>query len=96
MKEIGIRKVLGSSEFGIMYLLSRDFTKMVMLSILIATPISYFIARNWLDRFAFKIDLTWWYFAAAGCIALFIAWLTVGIQAVKAARVNPAKCLRDE
>lgn len=96
MKEIGIRKVLGSSEFGIMYLLSLDFTKMVMLSILIAVPVGYFIARNWLDRFAFKIDLTLWYFVAAGCIALMIAWLTVGIQAVKAARVNPARCLRDE
>ncbi|CAN5167122.1 hypothetical protein BH23BAC1_BH23BAC1_22740 [soil metagenome] len=96
MKEIGIRKVLGSSEFSIVYLLSSDFTKMVLIAIFIALPISYFIARNWLDNFAYKIDLEWWYFISAGLIALIVAWLTVGTQAIKAAGVNPAVCLKDD
>ncbi len=96
LKEIGIRKILGSSDFGIVRLLSTDFTKMVLASIVIALPISYFIAQQWLEGFAFSIDLQWWYFAGAGLVALLIAWFTVGLQTVKAARVNPTDCLRDE
>jgi ABC-type antimicrobial peptide transport system permease subunit len=96
LKEIGIRKVLGSSELGIIYLLSSDFTKIVFAAILIALPVSYFITKHWLDSFAFKIELEWWYFMGAGAIALFIAWLTVGTQAIKAARINPTKCLSNE
>ena len=96
MKEIGIRKVLGSSNAGIIYLLSGDFTKMVFAVVCIALPISYFISRHWLDNFAFKIELKWWYFIGAGLMALVISWLTVGSQAIKAARINPAKCLKDE
>ena len=96
LKEIGIRKILGASNLGIVRLLSGDFTKMVLVAILIALPVSYFVAQRWLEDFAFSIDLQWWYFAGAGAIALFIAWFTVGLQTVKAARVNPAECLRDE
>jgi ABC-type antimicrobial peptide transport system permease subunit len=96
LKEIGIRKVLGSSEAGIIYLLSSDFTKIVVASILIALPVSFLLARYWLGNFAFKISLEWWYFIGAGCVALFISWLTVGSQAFRAARINPTKCLRDE
>lgn len=96
LKEIGIRKILGSSEFGVIYLLSKDFTKMVLVAIVIALPISYLLAKNWLDNFAYKIPLELWYFLGAGFIALFIAWFTVGFHAVKAARVNPAVCLKDE
>lgn len=96
LKEIGIRKVLGVSEFGIIYLLSRDFTKMVVAAIVIALPLSYLIARHWLNGFAYRIDLELWYFIVAGLIALFIALLTVGFHAIKAARVNPAECLKDE
>ncbi|MEM8966684.1 MAG: ABC transporter permease [Bacteroidota bacterium] len=96
LKEIGIRKILGSSDFGIVRLLSADFTKMVLASIVIALPISYFIAQQWLEGFAFSISLQWWYFAGAGLVALLIAWFTVGLQTVKAARINPADCLRDE
>jgi putative ABC transport system permease protein len=95
-KEIGIRKVLGSSEFGIVYLLSEDFTKLVLFAILIALPFSYFLTSQWLDNFAYKIPLEWWYFMGAGLTALLIAWLTVGTQAVRASRVNPTRCLRDE
>ncbi len=96
LKEIGIRKILGASDFGIVRLLSGDFTKMVLVAIVIALPISYFIAQWWLQDFAFHIDLRWWYFAGAGLLALLIAWFTVGLQTVKAARVNPVECLKDE
>ena len=75
LKEIGIRKVLGSSEGGIIYLLSADFTKIVITAIVIALPISYLLINKWLDGFAYKIPLEWWYFIGAGCIALFIAWI---------------------
>ena len=96
LKEIGIRKILGSTDFGIVRLLSGDFTKIVLLAIVIALPVSYIIARNWLNEFAFRIDLEWWYFITAGLIALLIAWFTVGLQTVKAARVNPVECLKEE
>jgi ABC-type antimicrobial peptide transport system permease subunit len=95
-KEIGIRKVLGSSEFGIIYLLSADFTKIVMVAISIALPLSFIMAKSWLDNFAFRIDLQWSWFIVAGCIALVIAWLTVGAQAIRAAGANPTTSLRDE
>jgi ABC-type antimicrobial peptide transport system permease subunit len=95
-KEIGIRKVLGSTEYNIVYLISLDFTILVLVSILLALPISYLLTRQWLDNFAFKIPLEWWYFIGAGLVALFISWMTVGTQAVRAARVNPTQCLRDE
>lgn len=95
-KEIGIRKALGASELGIIYLLSSDFTKMVFASIVIALPVSYLAIKYWLDNFAYRIELEPWYFISAGLMALFIAWLTVGTQAIKAANVNPAQCLRDE
>lgn len=96
LKEIGIRKVLGSSELGIVYLLSSDFTKIVFVAIVIALPISYFVALYWLDGFAFKVKLQPWYFIVAGIIAMMIAWLTVGVQAIRAARVNPTQCLKNE
>ncbi len=96
LKEIGIRKVLGSSEFGIIYLLSKDFTKLVTASIIIALPLSYLLIINWLDGFAYRISLNLWYFLAAGILTLLIAWLTIGTQALKAARINPSRCLRDE
>src|SRR5690606_16639227 len=95
-KEIGIRKILGSSEFRIVYLLSSDFTKMVIIAIALALPLSYFTSAKWLESFAYRIDLEWWYFLGAGFIALLVAWFTVGLQTVKAARVNPVKCLQDE
>ncbi len=96
LKEIGIRKILGSSQFGIVYLLSSEFTRIVFSSIVIALPLSYFIAKYWLDSFAFRIELEWWYFISAGLMALIIALLTVGMQAVKAARINPVNNLRTE
>ena len=95
-KEIGIRKALGSTEFQIVYLLSGDFTKLVFISILIAVPCSYLFTLQWLNNFAYKIPLEWWYFAGAGLAALCIAWVTVGMQAVRASRINPTHCLKEE
>ena len=96
IKEIGIRKVLGSSSLGIVYLLSADFMKIVLISIVIALPISYFMTSYWLEDFAFRIRLQWWYFAGSGVLAISIAWLTVAAQSIKAARSNPSNCLKDE
>lgn len=96
MKEIGVRKVLGASEWSIVYMLSKDFTQPVMISIIVALPLSYVMSRSWLDTFAYRIDLEVWYFLSAGLLALVISWVTVGMQAVKAASVNPVQCLRDE
>jgi putative ABC transport system permease protein len=95
-KEIGIRKVMGASVFGIIRLLSADFTRLVIISVAIGLPVSYFTSSKWLENFAFRIDLEWWYFATAGLLVLLITWLTVGYHAAKAARVNPSECLRDE
>ena len=96
LKEIGIRKILGSSNFGIVRLLSGDFTKIVLIAIAIALPVSYLMTRKWLDEFAYRIDLEWWYFAGSGVLALLIAWFTVGLQTIRAARVNPTQCIKDE
>ncbi len=96
LKEIGIRKALGSSSTNIVMLLSGDFTKMVLVSILIGIPTSYWLLSLWLERFAFHVELEAWYFILSGFVALLIAWSTVAWQAIKAANVNPVKCLRTE
>jgi hypothetical protein len=96
IKEIGIRKILGSSNSGIVRLLSGDFTKSVFIAITIALPLSYIIATKWLNGFAYRIDLEWWFFAASGFLALLIALVTVALQTVSAARVNPTECLKHE
>lgn len=96
LKEIGIRKALGSSATNIVLLLSGDFTRMVLLSIILGLPFSYWLLSLWLERFAFHVDLEVWYFLTAGIVALLIAWLTVASQAIRAANVNPVECLRDE
>ncbi len=96
VKEIGIRKVLGSSVAKIVLLLSGDFTRMVVVAIILGLPLSYWLVSYWLERFEFRIELGVTYFAGAGIMALLVAWLTVGLQAFKAANINPTECLRDE
>lgn len=96
LKEIGIRKAMGSSVTSVVLLLSRDFTRMVLLAIALGLPVAYWLLSLWLSEFAFHIPLQIWYFGAAGLVALVIAWLTVASQAVKAAKVNPVDCLRTE
>jgi len=95
-KEIGIRKILGASGFGIVSLLAKDFTIIVLLSLLVSLPASYFITTTWLNGFAFSIKLEWWYFAGAGLAALLIAWLTISFQTIKASHTNPVDSLRTE
>jgi putative ABC transport system permease protein len=96
IKEIGIRKVLGSSELGIVYLLSSEFTKVVFAAIVLALPVSFLMTKYWLSSFAFKVQLEWWYFIGPGLIALLVAWLTVGTQALRAAKTNPVDTLKSE
>jgi hypothetical protein len=96
IKEIGIRKILGSSNFSIVRLLSGEFTKTVLIAIMIALPLSYLITKKWLAGFVDRIDLAWWFFAASGCLALLIALFTVALQTVKASRTNPTECLKQE
>ncbi|HVV53915.1 MAG TPA: ABC transporter permease [Mucilaginibacter sp.] len=95
-KEIGIRKVLGASIASINGLLSKDFLKLVVLSIVVASPVAWWFMHNWLQGFAFRIHLQWWMFAAAGALALIVAIVTVSYHAIKAAIVNPAESLRSE
>jgi putative ABC transport system permease protein len=95
-KEIGIRKTLGSSESAIVYLLTRDFTKPVLLAIAISIPVAYWLVSHWLNAFKLRIDLSWWYFAGAAALAIVLCWVTVGTQAIRVARMNPAKGLRSE
>ncbi|MGS2764778.1 ABC transporter permease [Sinomicrobium sp. M5D2P9] len=96
IKEIGIRKVLGASVTGIVRLLSKDFLKLVVIAILIASPVAWWIMNSWLEGFAYRIHLQWWMFALAGLAAIVIALVTVSGQSVKAAVTNPSKSLRTE
>ena len=95
-KEIGVRKVLGASVGSIVTLLSEDFLKLVLISILIASPIAWYVVNQWLSDFAYKIDIEWWMFALAGVFAVGIALLTVSFQSIKAALMNPVKSLRSD
>jgi putative ABC transport system permease protein len=95
-REIGIRKVLGASVSGVASLLSKDFIKLVLLSIVIGSPVAWFVMNQWLQAFAYKVSIRWWMFLEAGSIAVFIALLTVGFQAVRAANRNPVSSLRSE
>jgi putative ABC transport system permease protein len=95
-KEIGIRKVLGASISGITAMLSKDFVKLVIISIVIASPIAYWAMTKWLQDFAYRIDITWWMIAAAGIAAVLIALITISFQSIKAAMANPVKSLRAE
>lgn len=96
VKEIGIRKVLGASVAGIVALLSKDFIKLVLISVVLATPIAWYFMNNWLADFAYRITIDWWVFTLAGIIALLIAIVTISFKAIKAAIANPVKSLRTE
>ncbi|WP_318343825.1 ABC transporter permease [Flagellimonas baculiformis] len=95
-KEIGIRKVLGASVGKISQMLSKDFAQLVLIGLLIGFPVAYFSMENWLEGFAYRIDIQWWVFLLAGTIALGIALLTVSFQSIRAALTNPVKSLRTE
>ncbi len=95
-KEIGIRKVMGASLASIITLLSKDFLALVLLAILIASPLAYYVAQQWLSNFPYRIDVSWWMFGLAGLLSVSIALITVSFQSVKAALMNPVKSLRSE
>ena len=95
-KEIGIRKVLGATVQGVAVLLSKDFIKLVLISILLASPVAWYVMNQWLKNFSYRIDITWWMFAAAGVLAVLLALLTVSSHAIRAALTNPVKNLRAE
>jgi putative ABC transport system permease protein len=95
-KEVGIRKVLGAGVLGITALLSKDFLKLVIVSIVIASPIAYYLMSKWLENFEYKVDISWWIFAVSGLGAMVVALVTVGYQAIRAALVNPVKSLKTE
>ena len=95
-KEIGVRKVLGASVPVIVQLLSKDFLKLVIIAIAIATPVAWWAMSKWLQSFTYRVEISWWMFALAGFIAVFIAMVTVSFQAIKAAIANPVKSLRTE
>ena len=95
-KEIGIRKVLGATTGGIIGLLSKDFLKLVVIALLIASPIAWYAMNEWLKDFHYRIDIEWWVFLLAGLVAIVIAFLTVGFQSMKAAMMNPVESIRME
>jgi ABC-type antimicrobial peptide transport system permease subunit len=96
IKEIGIRRVLGASVNSITTLLSKDFLKLVVIALLIASPLAWWAMNAWLQLFEYRVGIEWWVFATAGIASVLIALLTVGYQAIKAATANPVKSLRTE
>jgi ABC-type antimicrobial peptide transport system permease subunit len=88
-REIGIRKVLGATIYSIVHLISAHFLKLVIIALVIATPIAYWLMQNWLEDYVYRIELSWWMFALAGGLATGIALLTVGLQSLRAAVANP-------
>jgi len=95
-KEIGIRKVLGAKMSTIVGMLSKDFIKLVLIAILIASPLAWWAMNKWLQDFAYRINIKWWIVAVAGFTAILIAFVTISFQSIKAALTNPVKSLRSE
>lgn len=96
VKEIGIRKVLGASATSITLLVNKEFTMLVLVSVLLAVPMAWYAIGVWLDDFAYKADMGFWTYLLAGGIAIIISWATISIQSIKAAQVNPVKSLKSE
>lgn len=96
LKEIGIRKVLGSSVLQIIWLLTGSLSKTVIYAMIIGLPVSYFLMSNWLDDFAYQIDLGWGFFMIAGVSTLLVAWITASMNTIKVALANPVHFLRND
>ena len=95
-KEIGIRKVNGASSRDILYMLSKEFVQWIIIALIIASPVSWYILKEWAKNYPYKVDLSWWIFPLAGIIALVFAWISISYYTVKAARQNPVEVLRYE
>jgi putative ABC transport system permease protein len=95
-KEIGIRKVFGATVTDILTLVSKDFLKLILLSMVISVPIALYAINIWLKDFAYRVTIQWWVFPLAGLLAILIAFFTISYQAIKAAVANPVKSLRTE
>jgi putative ABC transport system permease protein len=95
-KEIGIRKVLGASVSGVVALLSKDFLKLVLVAVVIASPLAWYGMNKWLENFSYRVTISWPVFVLTTALAVFIALLTISFQAIKAATMNPVKNLRTE
>ena len=96
VKEIGGRKVLGASVTGITALLSKDFIRLVIISFVIAAPISWWAMHKWLEDYTYRVPIQWWVFGISCLLTVFIALLTVSYQAIRAATANPVRSLRTE
>lgn len=94
IKEIGVRKVLGASVVNITAMLSRDFIKLVLVAVVIATPLAWYFMQQWLQQFSYRVTLQWWVFAIAGLAAVLIAGITISYQVIRAALRNPVTSLR--
>lgn len=95
-KEIGIRKVLGASALRLVQLLSSDFLILVFIALVLAVPVAWYAMQQWLNNFAYRIEIEWWVFLLVAVPALSISLLTVGVQSMRAALANPVECLKDE
>ncbi|MBL7796133.1 MAG: ABC transporter permease [Saprospiraceae bacterium] len=95
-KEIGIRKILGASVASVVGMLSKDFLKLVLLALLLASPVAWYFMEKWLQNFAYRIEIAWWMFALAGAVAVLVAFATVSVQSIRAALANPVNSLRSE
>jgi len=91
-----VRKVLGAGVVQLATLLSREFIYLVLLSVVIITPVAWWLMQKWLQTFAYRINMGWWIFFAAGAIAIVIAVVTVSFQSIRAALANPVNSLRSE
>jgi ABC-type antimicrobial peptide transport system permease subunit len=96
IKEVGIRKVLGATAGNIVYLFSREFILLIAIAFAIATPITWYAMHEWLQDYAYRIQISWWIFLAGGILAVTIALVTISVQAIRAAVANPVKSLRTE
>jgi putative ABC transport system permease protein len=96
MKEIGIRKLLGASEWNIAFLVSKHFLKLVLVAYVLALPSGWMLTRNWISDFAYKTEVSWWIFALAGFALFLITVLTLGYQSIRISRVDPVDNLRRE
>jgi putative ABC transport system permease protein len=96
IKEVGIRKVLGATAGNIVYLFSKEFIILIAIAFTIATPIAWYYMHQWLQDYAYRINISWWLFAAGGLVAIIIALATISFQAIKAAKANPVKSLKSE